>query len=241
MPEPIVFSKDEFAGIFISVCGFDGAGKTTLINRLVRELAMLGQDVVLTKQPTDEIRRSELFRAFVHSANGAEQFEYRSLSLLTVSDRVQHSMRVILPQLRLGKVVISDRYFFSAIANLRARGYRHDRWIYEIASYLPAPDLPCFLEPGFDLAVERVMGRNAEKNRFFDFDFNRTLYSEFEYVRAMTSDAVRLDSSQPVEDTYAVVRRHYNRVATAKNALPLPSQEVPCDETLCVDRGPSQG
>ena len=62
-------------------------------------------------------------------------YDYRSLSLLAASDRIQHCSRVIVPELKKGRLVISDRYFYSCLANLRARGYTEDRWIYEVADF----------------------------------------------------------------------------------------------------------
>lgn len=82
----------------------------------------------LTRQPTDFVRESEIFRNYMDTA-GAWEFYYRALSLLCASDRVQHSNRVIARKLEEGAVVISDRYFYSCLANLQARGYAQDVWI----------------------------------------------------------------------------------------------------------------
>ena len=80
-------------------------------------------------------------------------YDYRALSLLCAADRVQHSNRVILPKLEEGYTVISDRYFYSCLANLRARGYRRDRWIYcllytstQPPSSFCANPIPCSLK-----------------------------------------------------------------------------------------------
>ena len=47
--------------------------------------------------------------------------------------------KVVLPELKKGKIVICDRYFYSCLANLRARGYINDEWIYEISENLRSP------------------------------------------------------------------------------------------------------
>ena len=123
-------------GRLITFCGLDGCGKSTMIRRTEAYLTSLGYPVLLTKQPTDFVRRSDIFRTYMDAENH-DAYDYRSLSLLAASDRVQHGNRVVLPALLAGKTVVSDRYFYSCLANLRARGYEDDRRIYEVAQSIP--------------------------------------------------------------------------------------------------------
>lgn len=165
-------------GLLITFCGLDGCGKTSMINIVAEYLHSLGEDVVLTKQPTNTVRKSEIFRNFMDYENH-EKFEYRALSLFAAADRIQHSNKIILPELKNKKVVISDRYFYSCLANLRARGYKSDRWIYEIVKDIPKPDLAFFLDVPVEVAVERVRRRPEEKNRYIDMDLQYKLREEY--------------------------------------------------------------
>lgn len=166
------------AGLLITFCGLDGCGKTSMINIVAEYLHSLGEDVVLTKQPTNTVRKSEIFRNFMDYENH-EKFEYRALSLFAAADRIQHSNKIILPELKKKKVVISDRYFYSCLANLRARGYKSDKWIYEIVKDIPKPDLAFFLDVPVEVAVERVRQRPEEKNRYIDMDLQYKLREEY--------------------------------------------------------------
>ena len=112
-------------GRLITFCGLDGCGKTTQIARLAAYLEGRGVPVFLTRQPADFVRNTSIFRGYMDPPDRAP-YDYRALSLLCAADRVQHSNRVILPKLEEGYTVISDRYFYSCLANLRARGYRRD-------------------------------------------------------------------------------------------------------------------
>lgn len=165
-------------GLLITFCGLDGCGKTLMINMVSEYIHSMSEDVVVTKQPTNTVRKSEIFRNFMDYENH-EKFEYRALSLFAAADRIQHSNKIILPELKKKKVVISDRYFYSCLANLRARGYKSDRWIYEIVKDIPKPDLAFFLDVPVEVAVERVRQRPEEKNRYIDMDLQYKLREEY--------------------------------------------------------------
>ncbi len=167
--------ENEYTGKLISFCGLDGCGKTTQIIRLKKHLEDKGYKVFLTKQPTDFVRESEIFRNFMDTPEH-DGYDYRALSLLCASDRVQHSNRVITEKLKEGYIVISDRYFYSCLANLIARGFEKDTWIYEVAKFIRKPDVSFFLNAPVDVAISRVRSREEEKNRYIDEAFQNKLH-----------------------------------------------------------------
>ena len=99
--------QNEKKGWLITFCGLDGCGKTTMINRLTADLEN-DYAVFLTKQPTDFVRKSDIFRTYMDCPDH-DAYDYRSLSLLAASDRLQHVNKVIGPALEEGKIVLSDR------------------------------------------------------------------------------------------------------------------------------------
>lgn len=165
--------KNKEKGILISFCGLDGSGKTTLINGIIDELAG-EREVVLIKQPTEAVRTNKMFRAFSDGADCSE-YDYRAVSLLAASDRLQQGEAVIRRELASGRLVISDRYFYSCLANLIARGYGGDKWIYEAARHVIKPDLAFFCELPAEMAVERVHARPFERERYTDIEFEKRL------------------------------------------------------------------
>lgn len=174
----LAMRKHNGPGILITFCGLDGCGKTTMIRHLSQWMEEKGYCLFLTRQPTDFVRQSQIFRTYMDSPDH-DAFDYRSLSLLAASDRVQHCSKVILPQLRSGKTVVSDRYLYSCAANLRARGYTADRWIYEIARWIVKPDLAFFLDVPVEIAVQRVRSRAAERERYIDIPLQYRLRDEY--------------------------------------------------------------
>ena len=189
--------KNITPGFLITFCGLDGCGKTTMMNRLIADLEK-EHSIFVTKQPTNAVRKSQIFRTYMDSPNH-DAFDYRSLSLLAASDRIQHANKVIEPEMKCGKIVLSDRYFYSCLSNLRARGFNQDMWIYEIAESIVKPDLSFFFDLPVEEAISRVRQRPTEKDRYIDVELQYRLRKE--YIDICTSNGGILISTTQSEDT----------------------------------------
>ena len=195
--------NNDTPGFLISFCGLDGCGKTTMINKLILDLEN-EYKVFLTKQPTNAVRNSEIFRTYMDSPNH-DAFDYRSLSLLAASDRLQHVNKVIEPKMKLGKIVVSDRYFYSCLANLRARGFYKDKWIYEIVESVIKPDIAFFLDVPVDEAIRRVRKRPEEKSRYIDTALQHKLRKEYIKI-CSANNGIMIDTTKPENDCYSKIK-----------------------------------
>lgn len=202
-------------GMLITFCGLDGCGKSSMIELLSSELREKGYSVLLTKQPTDAMRKTEIFRTYMDDPDHSA-YEYRTLSLMAAADRLQHTKKVILPALRDGKIVICDRYFYSCLANLRARGYENDKWIYEIVKVIPMPDLAFFLKVPVFTAVTRVRSREEERERYIDIPLQHRLAKEYKKI-CLENSGISLDSVDGVEATYENVKKYVYKFLEVKN------------------------
>lgn len=207
--EKLNMRKNQTDGLLITVCGLDGCGKTTMMRRLIEDLEK-DYTVFVTKQPTDFVRKSEIFRTYMDSPNH-DAFDYRSLSLLAASDRLQHVSKVIEPELQKGNIVISDRYFYSCLANLRARGFEKDGWIYEIAESIVRPDVAFFFDVPVETAVKRVRSRPEEKDRYIDMDLQYKLREEYINI-CKANGGVLISTVQDKEESYNQVKQAVERV-----------------------------
>lgn len=205
----LAMRPNETKGYLFTFCGLDGCGKTTLLTRLFSDLEK-EHPVFLTKQPTDAVRGSDIFRTYMDSPNH-DAYDYRSLSLFAASDRLQHVSKEIEPAMRRGQIVISDRYFYSCLANLRARGFEQDQWIYEVAESVIKPDATFFFDVSVETAVERVRSRAAEKDRYIDMELQYKLRDE--YLRICeANNGVLISTEMSVEESYACVKNEVERV-----------------------------
>ena len=190
-------------------CGLVGCGKTTMMRRLIADLENDNQ-IFITKQPTDFVRNSEIFRTYMDMPDH-DSFDYRALSLLCASDRVQHVNKMIVPAMKQGQLVLSDRYFYSCLANLRARGFDNDQWIYEIAESVVQPDIAFFFDVPVEMAVSRVRSRAAEKNRYIDIDLQYKLREEYLDI-CRTNGGVLIPTILSEEESYAFVKQEVRKV-----------------------------
>lgn len=216
MPQ-LRMKEHPYNGLLITFCGLDGCGKTTLIEQLVAYFCSKGVDPVITKQPTKVIRQSVSFRKLIDCPN-QEAYCHQSVALMAAGDRIQHVHEVIEPALKNGKVVISDRYFYSCLAHLKAGGFEKDNWIYEMSESILKPDVPFFVDVPLDTAISRVRQREREKDRYIDMDFQQRVHREY-HIIARQENAFVLHSDWPLESTVEEMIRVVEQKSIAKGGV----------------------
>lgn len=149
--------QKKIRGKFIVFEGIDGAGKTTQAKLLYEFLKEKNVPVVLTKEPTD----GKIGRLLNYFLNKEEKINNYALQLLFTADRADHLEKVILPNLKKGKTIICDRYFFSTIAYglLEINDFF---WLKTLNKNFPVPHITFFL----DLPVEESLKRIRKKRKY---------------------------------------------------------------------------
>lgn len=171
---------NRYPGKLIVFEGTDGAGKTTMINMAEQYIAAeLGKENVLcVKQPTDLSRKTKLFQKMMYCEDHAD-IDYRAVQLLTMSDRIQHGTEIIEPALEAGKTVICDRYIYTSLANMLARGYRREKWFFDAAKHLLKPDIVFLAYVPPETAIGRIRARPSECHRYLNEELLRRVADEF--------------------------------------------------------------
>ncbi|TET77661.1 MAG: dTMP kinase [Candidatus Cloacimonadota bacterium] len=101
-------------GLFISFEGCEGSGKTTQAEKLFSYLKKLHYDCLLTHEPGGTIVSEKIRRILLHHSNSS-LYPLTELFLYLAS-RSQHTDELILPAIKKGTIVISDRYTDSSLA-----------------------------------------------------------------------------------------------------------------------------
>lgn len=164
-------------GWFITIEGGEGAGKSTLIERLAHILRQEGREVVVTREPggipiAEKIREVILDRA--HTAMDA-----RTEALLYAAARRQHLAEKVEPALAQGKVVLCDRFVDSSLAYQGyARGLGMDA-VWEINRFAvqdTMPDATIYMDVSPETGLARIaQAADREVNRL---DLERKSFHE---------------------------------------------------------------
>jgi len=166
------FLRNTYGGLYVVLEGIDGSGKTTQVEELTKYFESQGKQVVRTREPRkDEGLIGELIQKILH---GKSKIPPVAFQYLFSADREMHHEELIIPSLREGKVVISDRCFWSAIPyGLLDRRAELDRnsmeYLLAAQSILSmyhqfiVPDHTFFLDIPLDVAMKRIRGKGEEK------------------------------------------------------------------------------
>ena len=180
--------------MLITFCGLDAAGKSTNINALKKKMHGMYGGTTLLKQPTEEVRKSEMFKTYMAKSDHAN-YDYLALSLRCFSDRLQQDKWEVRPALDRGDAVICDRYIFSHLANLNAREMQDRIWAVDLSKNIVKPDIAFFLDVPVEVSVKRVRQRPEEKNKYIDIDLQYKLRDEYLKI-AKLNDGIVIDCTQ---------------------------------------------
>ncbi|MFJ4066511.1 dTMP kinase [Pseudomonas sp. NPDC089996] len=190
------------SGLFITLEGPEGAGKSTNLNYLAARLREHGLEVVLTREPggtqlAEKIR--ELLLAPSDEAMAAD-----TELLLVFAARAQHLAQVIRPALARGAVVLCDRFTDATYAYQGGgRGLSVAR-IAELEQFVQG-DLRPDLTLVFDLPVEVGLARAAARGRLDRFEQEGQAFFQAvrqAYLQRAQGEPQRyslLDAAQPLE------------------------------------------
>lgn len=195
-------------GLFITLEGGEGSGKTTQIELLAAALEEWGYDVIQTREPggTEE---SEKIRELLVDRKGGNWTPVAEC-LLFFAARNMHVETLIKPALAAGKIVISDRFADSTRA-YQSYGHGLDLEIVEkinnlsLGSFQPdltfIMDLP--VETGLERAGKRLEADHSAEDRFeqLDTDFHEKLRQGYLNIAAKNQGrCVVMDAKQSIED-----------------------------------------
>jgi dTMP kinase len=155
-------------GVFITLEGIDGSGKSTQCRRLAETLRAEGRDVVLTREPGGSPGAEEIRRLLVEG--DPDRWSGETEILLFTAARRDHLEKTIRPALAAGRIVVSDRFadstrVYQGAARGDLRGFV-DR-LHEMAIGVE-PDLTLVIDMDPEAALARGLARRSGEDRFED-------------------------------------------------------------------------
>jgi dTMP kinase len=174
-------------GSFICIEGLDGCGKTTQAKLLAKKLRK-SHNAVYTAEPSrGKIGAFIRKRCLYNEKRGSTVVE----ALLFAADRVEHVENEVLPALREGRLVISDRYVYSSLAYQGAAGLSLD-WIEKVNAHTLKPDLAVFLDVDLKTVMNRLKSRKSVMENMETLQKVRDVYLKF----VAKGDLVRIDGNR---------------------------------------------
>lgn len=195
-------------GLFITVEGVDGCGKSTQARLIAAALEAAGRDVLRLREPGG-VKISEQIRAILLDPANGEMGDVCEL-LLYEAARAQLVHQVIRPALAAGKTVVCDRFYDSTTA-YQAFADGLDRNMVSQANELAVdgcrPDLTLVFDLPVEDALRRRSGREAEDRlELKGLEFQERVAAGFRAVAADEPDRVKLiDAGESVAEVFSSV------------------------------------
>ena len=202
----------QLPGKLIVLEGPDGVGRSTQIALLREWLEASGYAVY-----SSGLKRSELASVGIEGAKQGHTLGNHAMALFYASDLADRMEREMIPALRAGFVVLTDRYLYSLIARYRVRD-ADPEWLRSLMGFALVPDLILYLRSDVKHLRSRVLG-----SRGFDFwesgmDYlsSSDYYEGFsQYQQRMLAafedlgqeyGFVSVDADQPIREVFVQLR-----------------------------------
>ena len=187
-------------GLLIAFEGIDGTGKSTQIRLLADYLRKKGLQVVETREPTDGPYGQKIHALYRNRGSCSLEQELDFF----VQDRKQHVEEVIAPALAHGKIVLTDRYYFSTVAYQGAAGL-DPALIIAANDFAPRPDLVVLLVMEPEESVRRI--EKLRGDLLNDFEQVEQLHKVAALFSSFTEDyIVRINAAAPVRQVQTDIR-----------------------------------
>ncbi|WP_297816515.1 dTMP kinase [uncultured Lactobacillus sp.] len=197
------------SGYFITFEGPDGAGKTTIINEIMKTFpSQVKYPVIVTREPGGS-KISEAIRDIILDPNNKEMDD-RTEALLYAAQRGQHVNEVIKPALKANKIIFSDRYIDSSLAYQgvgRDLGIKEVKAINDFATNNLNPDLTLFfdIDPAEGLARIKKLRPDAEDRLEQErLAFHEKVYQGYQELLKQYPERIKVvDASASITDVVA--------------------------------------
>ncbi|MDZ5608711.1 dTMP kinase [Bacillus pseudomycoides] len=191
-------------GLFVTIEGPEGSGKSTLITKLLPYFEKKEQKVIATREPGG-IAISEEIRGILHKQEYT-MMEARTEALLYAAARRQHLVEKVMPALKKNYLVICDRFIDSSLAYQGyARGLGIDK-VFEINRFATEdcmPKLTIYLdiEPEVGLArIEKDANREVNRLDMESMQFHKRVREGYlQLVERFSNRIVVVNADQPIE------------------------------------------
>lgn len=228
MKKPVFYGKgipyiqtEDFSGKLIVIEGADCSGRSTQISYLKEWLEASGHAVLDTG-----FKRSMLVGDVISEAKKGNTLGKTTLSLLYCTDFADQLENKIIPALKSGYIVLSDRYIFTLMARDIVRGASKD-WLIQLFGFALVPDAIFYL----NIEPEKLLHRTFAKYGHLDYwesgmdinvstdifesynKYHNMLKKEFDKM-TKEYNFINIDANDTAEKTQQIMRQKVKELLT---------------------------
>lgn len=196
------------SGMFITLEGGDGVGKSTQQQRIVDWFQSRGRTVVATREPGGTEVGALLRQIVLHHPG---EIAPRAEALMYAADRAHHIQTLVRPALERGEVVVQDRYFDSSVAYQGAGRVLDANEVRELSLWATEglmPDLTVLLDLDPGVAAQRMNATRSGLDRLESagVEFHQRVREEFLAIAAREPERFLIvDAAGHPDEVFAVI------------------------------------
>lgn len=194
--------KNPYCGKFIVFEGLDGSGQSTQAKLLKDFLISQKIRTHETKEPTANLIGGLIRGQLTNDWKSSQE----CLQLLFAADRAHHLEKEIIPLLKKGITVISDRYFFSTIA-FGATEIEDWNWLLKINERFLMPDLIFLLKVSPRVCLERIKQSRFEVELFEKEELLAKVWQNYEKLAKKFKNVYLLNGERPINEVFEGVKK----------------------------------
>lgn len=193
--------------------GPDASGRSTQIQKITTKLEAEGHAVI-----NAGLRRSDLISKGIIEAKRNFLIGRKTMALYYAADFADQLENKIIPALKAGFIVTSDRYIYTLIARSSARGIDKN-WLHNLFSFAIKPDLVFYMDVDPYNLIHRVFQKNYSldyyesgadlgiSNDIYDsfIKYQYSLKKEFEKMRSRYT-LINIDGNKNIEEVYQQIQ-----------------------------------
>lgn len=200
-------------GLFITMEGPDGSGKSTQIEAIKNYMESIGEELVITREPGGT-KIGEKIRELLLDRENAEM-DPMAEAMLYAAARAQHVSQVIRPALEQGTHVICDRFIDSSIA------YQgHGRGLGDSVAVINAyavngcmPDVTFFMKLSPEIGKSRIKSDVQDRIEMEKIDFHDRVFAGYEALEDEYPDRiVAIDATGNIDEISEEIISHLERL-----------------------------
>ena len=201
--------KNKTKGLFIAFEGLDGSGSSTQVDLLVKNLKSIGLSAFATKEPTNNIIGGLIRGQLTHDWKAGME----CLQLLFAADRAHHLNREIIPALKRGRIVVTDRYYFSTVA---FGSIELDKdWLIKLNEKFIAPDITFLIKVSPGECTERMKSSRNELELFEEEKKLKKVWVTYAWLAKSKNNVIEINGERSINqialEIFEIVKKYLKK------------------------------